>query len=50
LSDSVEGWVLATFLVCIALVALCALAQSKRANRNLDARTGAHISRGIALS
>jgi len=47
---SVQGWVIASLLLCIGLVALYALAEAKRANRNLDARTGSQGYRRVALS
>lgn len=34
----VEGWLFASLLISIALVAFYALAEAKRANRNIDAR------------
>jgi cytochrome c-type biogenesis protein CcmH/NrfG len=44
----VEGWLFASLLVCIALVALYALAEAKRANRSLAART-VRVNNGAAL-
>ncbi len=45
----VEGCLFVSLLVCIALVALYALAEAKRANRNIEART-IRFNNGAALS
>ncbi len=45
----VEGWLFVSLLVCIALVALYALEEAKRANRNIEART-IRFNNGAALS
>jgi hypothetical protein len=34
----IKGWLIVGMLVCIAIVALYALSEAKRANRNLSAR------------
>jgi hypothetical protein len=44
----VEGWLFASLLVCIALVAVYALAEAKRANRNIEARA-VRLNNGAAL-
>ena len=36
----IEGWLIVSLLVCIAMGALYALSEAKRANRNLAARLG----------
>jgi len=48
--NSIEGWVIASFLFCVALVALYALLEAKRANRNLEARIGSKVDRRAVLS
>ncbi len=47
--SSLGGWLMAIFLVGIAVVALYALSEAKRANRNLAARLG-QIKRRSAVS
>ena len=48
--SSLEVWVIASLLVCISLVSLYALAEAKRANRNLNALHNSQITSRTALS
>ncbi|MGB7848464.1 MAG: hypothetical protein WBL63_22820 [Candidatus Acidiferrum sp.] len=47
---STEDWMISALFVCIAWIALYALSEAKRANRNLEARTGTGINNPAALS
>jgi hypothetical protein len=44
-----EGWLFASFLICMGLVRLYAMAKSKRSGRNFNGRTG-QLNGWIALS
>jgi hypothetical protein len=50
LRTSTENWMISALFVCIAWIALYALSEAKRANRNLEARSDSQVNRRPALS